>query len=86
MEEKIKRVRDRIRRNIEYMENMRQKSDDYSGYVVWLIVTLVPGLLRDMEIDDLEPYWEEINDRLGQVLENHTKFLKLKEILGIDTK
>ena len=86
MDERIERARDRVRRNLEYLENMRRKSDDYAGYVVWLMTTLLPDLLRDIEIDDLEPYWEEINNCLGQVLENHTKFLKLKEILGINTK
>jgi hypothetical protein len=84
MDERIEKVRERIKREIEYMQRMREKKGDDAGRVVWLMVTLVPGLLKDLGIDELEPHWEFISNCLGEVLNNNSKFLKLKEILGID--
>jgi hypothetical protein len=82
MEDKLEKVKERITRDFESALN---KKDD-AGYVVWVMTTMVVEIIHDLEMENLKAYTDLIVERLGEVLDAHAKFLKLKEILGIDAK
>jgi hypothetical protein len=77
----LEKVIERIKRDMELV----LKKKDNPGYVVWLAVTLLLQIMDDLELKE-EPHSSIITDCLGEVLDCHAKFLKLKQILGIDTK